>query len=134
MCGICRYQSIRRTITSRRLDCEDSISGSGSCVQGQSQAMSSDGSGSSSGGEQQRLQQPADTVHHMPAVRFISRPDFFSILHMNQVFVFSVEAAHRRMLFFSEMLPYFHVILVCCPSLRVIFVVLTAVAVECTVL
>jgi len=93
MCGICRYQSIRRTITSRRLDTEDIISGSGNCVQGQSQAMSSDGSGSSSGGEQQRLQH-ADIVHHMPAVRFISRPDFFSILHMNQVFIFSVEATH----------------------------------------
>jgi hypothetical protein len=56
--------------------------------------MSSDGSGSSSGGEQHRLQQHADTVHHMPAVRFISRPDFFSILHMNQVFIFSVKAVY----------------------------------------
>lgn len=124
MCGICRYQSIRRTITSRRLDSEDIISGSGSCVQGQSQAMSSDGSGSSSGGEQQRLQQQADIVHHMPAVRFISRPDFFSILHMNQVFIFSVEAAHGCSLFFPEILLLFHAIFVWCPSLCVIFEVL----------
>jgi hypothetical protein len=52
----------------------------------------SDGSGSSSsGGEQQRSQQHADIVHHMPAVRFISRPDFFSILHMNQVFIFPIQ-------------------------------------------
>jgi len=106
MCGICRYQSIRRTITSRRLDSEDINSGSGT-VQGQSQAMSSDGSGSSSGGEQQRLQQHADIVHHMPAVRFISRPDFFSILHMNQVFIFSVEAAHGWLLFFLKCCVYF---------------------------
>ncbi|XP_021913853.1 E3 ubiquitin-protein ligase HECW2-like isoform X3 [Zootermopsis nevadensis] len=78
-----RYQSIRRTITSRRLDLEDGISASGDNAQGHSQAMS-DGSGSSSGGEQQRSLQNADAVHHMPAVRFICRPDFFSILHMNQ--------------------------------------------------
>jgi hypothetical protein len=44
-----------------------------------------------SGGEQQRSQQHPDIVHQMPAVRFISRPDFFSILHMNQVFVFSMK-------------------------------------------
>jgi hypothetical protein len=88
--GFCRYQSIRRTITSRRLDFEDGISGSGDSTQSHSQAMS-DGSGSSSGGEQQRSQQHADIVHHMPAVRFISRPDFFSILHMNQVFIHIVQ-------------------------------------------
>ncbi|PSN38361.1 hypothetical protein C0J52_06914 [Blattella germanica] len=57
-----RYQSIRRTITSRRLDSEEGA-GSGESIQGHHHA---------------------DVVQHMPAVRFISRPDFFSILHMNQ--------------------------------------------------
>lgn len=85
-----RYQSIRRTITSRRLDLEDGISANGDNAQGHSQAMS-DGSGSSSGGEQQRSLQNADAVHHMPAVRFICRPDFFSILHMNQVFICHIQ-------------------------------------------
>ncbi|XP_069683544.1 E3 ubiquitin-protein ligase HECW2-like isoform X2 [Periplaneta americana] len=78
-----RYQSIRRTITSRRLDSEDGVLGSGEGAHGQSHAASSDGSGSSSGGEQ-RSQQHSEIMLHMPAVRFISRPDFFSILHMNQ--------------------------------------------------
>jgi hypothetical protein len=42
--------------------------------------VSTNGNGGSSAGEQH-----LDIVHHMPAVRFICKPDFFSILHMNQV-------------------------------------------------
>jgi hypothetical protein len=46
------------------------------------------------GGGEQRSQQHPDVVHHMPAVRFISRPDFFSILHMNQVFIFNITSVN----------------------------------------
>ncbi|XP_063233150.1 LOW QUALITY PROTEIN: E3 ubiquitin-protein ligase HECW2-like [Bacillus rossius redtenbacheri] len=57
-----RYQSIRRTITSRRLEADDAAP-------------------DSAGGSEPQQQ---GAVHHMPAVKFICRPDFFSILHTNQ--------------------------------------------------
>ncbi|XP_066998095.2 E3 ubiquitin-protein ligase HECW2 [Anabrus simplex] len=68
-----RYQSIRRTITSRRLESEDcgSVSDLGP---GQSQIVPAESSSGIS---------VSELVQHMPAVKFISRPDFFSILHMN---------------------------------------------------
>ncbi|KAF4518156.1 hypothetical protein B566_EDAN007847 [Ephemera danica] len=66
-----RYQSIRRTITSRRLDTEEF-------------GMTTEGPSGTSGtavlvGERQQEQ-----VQQIPAVRFICRPDFFSIMHMNE--------------------------------------------------
>ncbi|KAI5745050.1 hypothetical protein M8J76_007751 [Diaphorina citri] len=62
-----RYQSIRRTISSRRLEPEDCGSNS-SC-------------GSSS--EVTSTSEPSHQLI-MPAVKFLSRPDFFTVLHMNQ--------------------------------------------------
>lgn len=32
----------------------------------------------------------SETVNHTPAVKFLARPDFFSILHMNQVYLFVI--------------------------------------------
>ncbi|GLH08635.1 E3 ubiquitin-protein ligase [Gryllus bimaculatus] len=89
-----RYQSIRRTITSRRLEPDDGAAVPGSSAvqdpSGQPEASSS-GIGSSSGscsgssasGSGNVTSSSTDLVNHMPAVKFISRPDFFSILHMN---------------------------------------------------
>uniref|UniRef100_A0A1B6C0A5 HECT-type E3 ubiquitin transferase n=1 Tax=Clastoptera arizonana TaxID=38151 RepID=A0A1B6C0A5_9HEMI len=54
-----RYQSIRRTITSRRTEGDDCSS-------------------------ETICDQTAEVINHAPAVKFLSRPDFFSILHMNQ--------------------------------------------------
>nr|CAD7403466.1 unnamed protein product [Timema cristinae] len=65
-----RYQSIRRTITSRRPDPEEPV-----VVPTPAETSSSSGSS---------VEQQTEVVHHMPAVKFICRPDFFSILHMNQ--------------------------------------------------
>nr|XP_018916774.1 PREDICTED: E3 ubiquitin-protein ligase HECW2 isoform X2 [Bemisia tabaci] len=86
-----RYQSIRRTITSRAaLDDGGSSSGSPSTSaegmetsQSPSQSTSADsscsssssGSGSGSGSEL--------TFNQPPALKFLARPDFFSVLHMN---------------------------------------------------
>ncbi|XP_046678623.1 E3 ubiquitin-protein ligase HECW2 isoform X2 [Homalodisca vitripennis] len=65
-----RYQSIRRTITSRRPDSDESV---GDCPDLPSTApVVPEGAAVS------------ETVNHTPAVKFLSRPDFFSILHMNQ--------------------------------------------------
>lgn len=70
-----RYQSIRRTITSRRLEPEDSSSNSsGELV-----------TSSSSEPSHQLI---------MPAVKFLSRPDFFTVLHMNQVYSPPLAASH----------------------------------------
>lgn len=61
-----RYQSIRRTITSRRLDTEEF------------------GMQGAEGPSQAPVERQQEQVLLVPAVRFICRPDFFSILHMNE--------------------------------------------------
>ena len=63
-----RYQSIRRTITSRRLDI-DELGASG--AEGTSATPT--------------LPERQDHILQVPAVKFVARPDFFSILHMNDV-------------------------------------------------
>ncbi|XP_049863233.1 uncharacterized protein LOC126356312 isoform X5 [Schistocerca gregaria] len=68
-----RYQSIRRTITSRRPETDEA-----GCSSDMSQAEA--GASTSSGTPHVT---PAEAIHQMPAVKFITRPDFFSILHMN---------------------------------------------------
>jgi hypothetical protein len=62
-----RYQSIRRTITSRRLDTEEF------------------GMQGAEGPSQPPVERQQEQVLQVPAVRFVCRPDFFSILHMNEV-------------------------------------------------
>ncbi|XP_059473109.1 E3 ubiquitin-protein ligase HECW2 isoform X2 [Neocloeon triangulifer] len=64
-----RYQSIRRTITSRRLDVEDFGANS---AEGTSNTTTPP------------LPERQDQILQVPAVKFIARPDFFSILHMNE--------------------------------------------------
>uniref|UniRef100_A0A1B6KDB2 HECT-type E3 ubiquitin transferase n=1 Tax=Graphocephala atropunctata TaxID=36148 RepID=A0A1B6KDB2_9HEMI len=66
-----RYQSIRRTITSRRPDSEESTGDSGDPPPPPNPPAPD-------------ISAVSETVNHTPAVKFLSRPDFFSILHMNQ--------------------------------------------------
>ncbi|XP_075237322.1 hecw ubiquitin protein ligase isoform X2 [Lycorma delicatula] len=63
-----RYQSIRRTITSRRMETEDNNSDHSNGL-ATSQTTSTN---------------CTDVITNAPAVKFLARPDFFSILHMNQ--------------------------------------------------
>lgn len=65
----CRYQSIRRTITSRR----------GEGDEGPADSTTPETS------TDQNTVVVSEVINHTPAVKFLSRPDFFSILHMNQV-------------------------------------------------
>ncbi|CAB3364744.1 Hypothetical predicted protein [Cloeon dipterum] len=64
-----RYQSIRRTITSRRLDVEE--------------FSLSTGEGASTTATPP-LPERHDHILQVPAVKFVARPDFFSILHTNE--------------------------------------------------
>ncbi|XP_054287754.1 E3 ubiquitin-protein ligase HECW2-like [Macrosteles quadrilineatus] len=72
-----RYQSIRRTITSRRAESDEGSGDSGGGELSTNQ-LSADQAASNCGGS------VLETVNHTPSVKFLSRPDFFSILHMNQ--------------------------------------------------
>lgn len=77
-----RYQSIRRTITSRAH--EDNATSS-------TPASTSTTVPSSSSPENQRV-----LLLRSPAVRFLTRPDFLNVLHMNDVSINYVSPPHFK--------------------------------------
>ncbi|XP_046367901.1 E3 ubiquitin-protein ligase HECW2-like isoform X1 [Haliotis rufescens] len=73
-----RYQSIRRTITaSRQTDPENTSSGSDTASPGAAAPASTESS-------PQAMPLAERTIHKLPAIKFLTRPDFFPMLQANE--------------------------------------------------